>query len=35
MLAAADEDLRAKMKVFQQDLYGQAKAKGKRLRDSL
>ncbi|MFD0904460.1 5-(carboxyamino)imidazole ribonucleotide mutase [Actinomadura sediminis] len=35
ILAATDEDLRAKMKVFQQDLYGQAKAKGKRLRENL
>ncbi|TDD29726.1 5-(carboxyamino)imidazole ribonucleotide mutase [Actinomadura sp. KC06] len=33
ILAASDEDLRAKMKVFQRDLYGQAKAKGVRLRE--
>ncbi|HEY8479713.1 MAG TPA: 5-(carboxyamino)imidazole ribonucleotide mutase [Spirillospora sp.] len=35
ILAASDGDLRAKMKVFQQDLYGRAKAKGARLRASL
>ncbi|CNF08232.1 5-(carboxyamino)imidazole ribonucleotide mutase [Mycobacterium tuberculosis] len=35
ILAASDEELRAKMAVFQQDLYGQAKAKGARLRDRL
>ncbi|MES9543305.1 5-(carboxyamino)imidazole ribonucleotide mutase [Spirillospora sp. NPDC049024] len=35
ILAASDEDLRAKMTVFQQDLYGQAKAKGARLRERL
>lgn len=35
ILAASDEDLQAKMKVFQQDLYGQAKAKGARLRERL
>ncbi|TMR03485.1 5-(carboxyamino)imidazole ribonucleotide mutase [Actinomadura soli] len=35
ILAASDEDLRAKMKVFQRDLYGQAKAKGTRLRERL
>ncbi|NVI91123.1 5-(carboxyamino)imidazole ribonucleotide mutase [Actinomadura sp. BRA 177] len=35
ILAASDEELRAKMTVFQQDLYGQAKAKGARLREKL
>ncbi|MFI0405064.1 5-(carboxyamino)imidazole ribonucleotide mutase [Actinomadura sp. 3N508] len=35
ILAASDEDLRAKMAVFQRDLYGQAKAKGARLRDRI
>ncbi|MFI0367159.1 5-(carboxyamino)imidazole ribonucleotide mutase [Actinomadura sp. 1N219] len=35
ILAASDEDLRAKMKVFQRDLYGQAKAKGVRLRERI
>ncbi|SNS15062.1 5-(carboxyamino)imidazole ribonucleotide mutase [Actinomadura mexicana] len=35
ILAASDDDLRAKMTVFQQDLYGQAKAKGARLRERL
>ncbi|MEU4828016.1 MULTISPECIES: 5-(carboxyamino)imidazole ribonucleotide mutase [Actinomadura] len=35
ILAASDTDLRAKMTVFQQDLYGQAKAKGARLRERL
>ncbi|NDU75988.1 5-(carboxyamino)imidazole ribonucleotide mutase [Actinomadura sp. DSM 109109] len=35
ILAASDDDLRAKMAVFQQDLYGQAKAKGARLRERL
>ncbi|MFB4305951.1 5-(carboxyamino)imidazole ribonucleotide mutase [Actinomadura sp. GTD37] len=35
ILAASDDALRAKMSVFQQDLYGQAKAKGARLREKL
>jgi 5-(carboxyamino)imidazole ribonucleotide mutase len=35
VLAASDEELRAKMEVFQRDLYGQAKAKGARLRERL
>ncbi|MEU5995072.1 5-(carboxyamino)imidazole ribonucleotide mutase [Spirillospora sp. NPDC047418] len=35
VLAASDAELRAKMAVFQQDLYGQAKAKGARLREKL
>ncbi len=35
ILAASDEGLRAKMRVFQQDLYGQAKAKGERLKKNL
>ncbi|MBT2210640.1 MULTISPECIES: 5-(carboxyamino)imidazole ribonucleotide mutase [Actinomadura] len=35
ILAAADEELQARMKVFQRDLYGQAKAKGARLRAQL
>jgi 5-(carboxyamino)imidazole ribonucleotide mutase len=35
ILAASDDELRAKMTVFQQDLYGQAKAKGARLREKL
>ncbi|QKW39075.1 5-(carboxyamino)imidazole ribonucleotide mutase [Actinomadura sp. NAK00032] len=35
ILAASDEGLRAKMEVFQQDLYGQAKAKGARLRERI
>ncbi|WP_067804729.1 5-(carboxyamino)imidazole ribonucleotide mutase [Actinomadura formosensis] len=35
ILAASDEGLRAKMTVFQKDLYGQAKAKGARLREKL
>ncbi|TDB90095.1 5-(carboxyamino)imidazole ribonucleotide mutase [Actinomadura sp. KC216] len=35
ILAASDEDLRAKMTVFQRDLYGQAKAKGVRLREGI
>ncbi|GAA1851703.1 5-(carboxyamino)imidazole ribonucleotide mutase [Actinomadura bangladeshensis] len=35
ILAASDAELRAKMAVFQQDLYGQAKAKGARLRERL
>ncbi|WP_018653515.1 5-(carboxyamino)imidazole ribonucleotide mutase [Actinomadura flavalba] len=34
VLAAADEPLRARMELFQKDLYAQAKAKGERLRDS-
>ncbi|TYK43316.1 5-(carboxyamino)imidazole ribonucleotide mutase [Actinomadura decatromicini] len=35
ILAASDEGLRARMKDFQRDLYGQAKAKGERLRERL
>jgi 5-(carboxyamino)imidazole ribonucleotide mutase len=35
ILAASDAELRAKMAAFQQDLYGQAKAKGARLREKL
>ncbi|MFA1551065.1 5-(carboxyamino)imidazole ribonucleotide mutase [Actinomadura chokoriensis] len=35
VLAASDEELQARMTAFQQDLYGQAKAKGARLRDRL
>ncbi|HEY0538289.1 MAG TPA: 5-(carboxyamino)imidazole ribonucleotide mutase [Actinoallomurus sp.] len=34
ILAASDTDLRARMEEFQRDLYEQAKAKGKRLRQS-
>jgi 5-(carboxyamino)imidazole ribonucleotide mutase len=34
ILAASDTDLRARMEEFQRDLYDQAKAKGKRLRQS-
>ncbi|RFU40564.1 5-(carboxyamino)imidazole ribonucleotide mutase [Actinomadura logoneensis] len=35
ILAANDEDLRAKMEAFQQELKAQAQAKGARLRESL
>ena len=35
VLAASDEDLRARMAAFQRDLHGQAKAKGAKLREKL